>query len=87
MQSGQQSHNIEMDTAARNAIKMRNCARFTTISLKFSSVESENILKILKNNYGGEFNLLDNHDLLEGFAYIWQLPNFLVLTCQRLLFS
>ena len=23
-------------------------------------------MKILKNNYGGKFNLLDNHDLLEG---------------------
>ena len=39
---------------------------FIDISSKFSSVESENILKILKNNYGGKFDLLDNHDLLEG---------------------
>ena len=32
---------------------------FIDISSKFSSVESENILKILKNNYGGKFDLLD----------------------------
>ena len=39
---------------------------FEDISSKFSSVESENILKILKNNYGGKFDLLGNRDLLES---------------------
>ena len=37
---------------------------FIDISLKFSSVESENVVKILKNNYGGQ--LLGNRDLLES---------------------
>ena len=31
---------------------------FIDISLKFSSVESENVVEILKNNYGGKFDLL-----------------------------
>ena len=39
---------------------------FIDISLKFSSVESENVVKILKNNYGGKFDLLGNRDLLES---------------------
>ena len=39
---------------------------FGGISSKFSSVESENIAKILKNNYGGKFDLLGNRDLLES---------------------
>ena len=39
---------------------------FEDISSKFSAVESENILKILKNNYGGKFDLLGNRDLLES---------------------
>ena len=39
---------------------------FKDISLKFSSLESVNILKILKNNYGRKIDLLDNRDLLEG---------------------
>ena len=39
---------------------------FEDISSKFSSVESENIVKILKNNYGGKFDLLGNRDLFES---------------------
>ena len=39
---------------------------FIDISLKFSSVESENVVEILKNNYGGKFDLLGNRDLLES---------------------
>ena len=39
---------------------------FEDISSKFSSVESENIVKILKDNYGGKFDLLGNRDLLES---------------------
>ena len=39
---------------------------FIDISLKFSSVESENVVKILKNNYGGKFDMLGNRDLLES---------------------
>ena len=39
---------------------------FIDISLKFNSVESENVVKILKNNYGGKFDLLGNRDLLES---------------------
>ena len=39
---------------------------FIDISLKFSSVESENVVKILKNNYGGKFDFLGNRDLLES---------------------
>ena len=39
---------------------------FEDISSKFSSVESENIVKILKKNYGGKFDLLVNRDLLES---------------------
>ena len=34
--------------------------------MKFSSLESVNILKILKNNDGREIDLLDNRALLEG---------------------
>ena len=39
---------------------------FKDISVKFSSLESINILKILKNNDGRKIDLLDNRDLLEG---------------------
>lgn len=39
---------------------------FKDISSKFSSVKSENNVKVSKNSYGGKFDLLDNRDLLEG---------------------
>ena len=36
---------------------------FKDISSKFSSVKSENNVKVSKNSYGGKFDLLDNRDL------------------------
>lgn len=39
---------------------------FKDISSKFSSVKSENNVKVSKTSYGGKFDLLDNRDLLEG---------------------
>ena len=38
---------------------------FKDISPKLDPTESEDVVQSLKKNYGGKFNLLDNHDLLK----------------------
>lgn len=38
---------------------------FKNISPKFSSVEPESVVNVLKKNYGGKFNLSDSHDLMK----------------------
>ena len=43
---------------------------FKDISPKFKAVESENIVKTLKKNYGGKFDLLDSHDLMKCFQLL-----------------
>ena len=43
---------------------------FKDISPKFKPVESESIVKTLKNNYGGKFDLLDSHDLMKCFQLL-----------------
>ena len=36
---------------------------FTSISSKFSLTESQDVVQSMQRNYGGKFNLLNNHDL------------------------
>ena len=43
---------------------------FKDISPKFKPVESESIVKTLKKNYGGKFDLLDSHDLMKCFQLL-----------------
>ena len=43
---------------------------FEDISPKFRPVESESIVKTLKKNYGGKFDLLDGHDLMKCFQLL-----------------
>ena len=43
---------------------------FKVISPKFKAVESESIVKTLKKNYGGKFDLLDSHDLMKCFQLL-----------------
>ena len=43
---------------------------FKDISPKFKAVESESIVKTLKKNYGGKFDLLDSHDLMKCFQLL-----------------
>ena len=43
---------------------------FTNISSKFNPTESEDVVLSLKKNYGGKFNLLDNHDLPSSFQLL-----------------
>ena len=59
---------------SRNQIKMAAVAiesrlqlqhLFKDISPMFDRTESENVVQSLKNNYGGKFNSLRSHDLLQ----------------------
>ena len=43
---------------------------FKNISLKFSPVESESVIKSLIKNYGGKFESLDSHDLMKCFQLL-----------------
>lgn len=43
---------------------------FQDISLNFNLTESEAVVQLLKKNYGGKFNSLDNQDLLSGLQLL-----------------